>query len=111
MHTDVDHFAIDQVLGLHLGASISGTRVDIMIHNHASLRSLDDFLDLASARVGIASLLCRVAANDDFLADRFKRLKLSMRNVLSATIGIVGGGRVFKLYRVGIDDADGKVIS
>ena len=83
MHTDVDQFAIDQVLGLHIGARISGRGVDIMIRNHASLRSVDDFLDLASARVGIASLLSRVAANDDFLADRFKRLKLSMRNELS----------------------------
>ena len=111
MHTEVDQFVIDQFIEYHTGASISRTRVDIMVRNHASLRSLDNFLDLASARVGIASLLSRVAANDDCLADRFKRLKISMRNELSVTIGIVGGGIVFKLYRVGIDDADGKVIS
>ena len=80
MHTEVDHLAIDQVLEYDLGARISGSGVDIIVSNHASLRSVDDFLDLASARVGIASLLSRVAANDDFLADRFKRLKLSMKN-------------------------------
>ena len=90
MHTEVDQFVIDQVLENHLGARISGTRVDVMVRNLASLRSNEDFLDLASARVGSASLLSRVADNDDFLAeaqtlkllndDRFKRLKLSMRN-------------------------------
>ena len=90
MHTEVDQFVIDQVLENHLGARISGTRVDVMVRNLASLRSNEDFPDLASARVGSASLLSRVADNDDFLAeaqtlkllndDRFKRLKLSMRN-------------------------------
>ena len=80
MHTDVDQFAIDQVLEHHLGARIAWSRVYIIVCNHASLRSLDDFLDLATARVGSASHLSRVAANDDFLADRFKRLKLTMEN-------------------------------